>query len=138
MDWWGQLLQSLWRLVDRTSQMSGVVCGPLALQHRSGPELAQSQTRLMMTFGVDGLQNWPVVGLWNVPRYEVSKQLLHYSCPIPKRAGRGDNGQRKERRTMVQVLLLWQVGFLKMIIRQTHGRLHQRLPGMMVLVGSIR
>ena len=39
---------------------------------------------------------------------------------------------------MVHVLLLWQVGFFEVIIRQTHGRLHQRLPAMMVLIGSIR
>ena len=50
----------------------------------------------------------------------------------------GGNGQRKGRRTMVHVLLLWQVGFFEVIIRQTHGRLHQRLPAMKVLVGSIR
>ena len=35
--------------------MSGAVCGRLGLQHRLELELAQSQTRLMMTFGVDGL-----------------------------------------------------------------------------------
>lgn len=38
---------------------------------------------------------------------------------------------------MVHVLLLWQVGFFEVVIRQTDGRLHQRSSGMMILVGTI-
>ena len=39
---------------------------------------------------------------------------------------------------MVHILLLWQVGLFEVIIRQTHGRLHQRSPAIVVLIERIR
>lgn len=39
---------------------------------------------------------------------------------------------------MVHILLLWQVGFFEVVIRQTDVRLHQRSSAMMILVGTIR
>lgn len=46
--------------------------------------------------------------------------------------------QGKEQPTMVHVLLLRQVGFFKVVTRQTHGRLHQRSSGILIVVGNIR
>ena len=40
-------------------------------------------------------------------------------------------------RTMIHVLLLWQVGFFEVIIRQTGGKLHQRRAAILVQVGMI-
>ena len=44
----------------------------------------------------------------------------------------------KEQPTMVDILLRWQVGLLKVIIRQTHGRLHQWSSDILSAVGKIR
>ena len=43
----------------------------------------------------------------------------------------------EEERTMICVLLLGQVGFFKVIIRQTHGRLHHQSPSILNLMGTI-
>ena len=40
-------------------------------------------------------------------------------------------------RTMIHVLLLWQVRFFEVVIRQTGGKLHQRCAAILVLVGMI-
>ena len=39
---------------------------------------------------------------------------------------------------MVHVLLLRQVWFFEVVIRQTHGRLHQRSSAIVTVVGTIR
>ena len=77
-----------------------------------------------------------MVDLRNVASHEISNRHFDCSCFIPERAG--GKGGGKEQLTMVHVLLLWQVGFFEVVIRQSDGRLHQRSSGMMILVGGIR